>query len=95
MAAANEAYLTAGEVSRRMLPRRTGIAYAPGSGLYHMQLTEPMYHGKMYREAGDTLCRTRDKFPALEAVGNGERATCRRCLMAAERIARLARVSEA
>lgn len=63
--------------------RREG---AQSNGTYHAVLDQPLHAGRLHRDAGDALCRPRNKFWGLERSSAGQPVTCRRCLELAQRL---------
>lgn len=69
-------------------------AYAGGStcghysGGSHLMLTRPFSAGRLKREAGDPLCKSRSKFWGLEPYPERplSDATCKRCKEIAARL---------
>ncbi|MEW6732476.1 MAG: hypothetical protein AB1489_14195 [Acidobacteriota bacterium] len=76
-------------VANLPFPWTTAYAYNPhehanSNGRDHIILRQELHIGRLQRNAGDALCKPRDKFWGLEEVSNGS-PTCVKCLEIAER----------
>jgi hypothetical protein len=71
----------AAHVAHAYTPRETG-GYG---GRDHIVVDEFVSHGRLWRVAGDALCKPRGKFWGLHPVDAGRPPTCKRCVAIAGR----------
>lgn len=96
-----QAYHDAGEALRILLPFKTHVAYAysprenvGSNGADHIVVEEDISQGRLRRQSGDALCRSRKSFWGLTAQGDGRPATCLKCLEIVERLVNIQRLSK-